>query len=111
MSKNPTQLSRKLRRDQTPAERIVWSKLRGRQINGRKWRRQQPIDQYVVDFLCPELKLIVEIDGDVHAFQETRDEKRQAYLETQGFRVVRFTNNDIIKNLDGVLAVIWELCQ
>ena len=100
-----------MRRRSTEAERVLWQRLRARQINSRKWRRQQAIDQYVVDFLCYELRLIVEIDGDVHPFQEREDVARQSYLEAQGFQVLRFTNDDVLTNLDGLLRVIWDLTK
>ena len=74
-----------------------------------KWRRQFPIGHYVVDFYCPQIRLIIEIDGDVHAFQEEKDATRQSYLESQKIRVLRFTNDEVLKNLDGVLHTIWEL--
>ena len=101
--------ARALRRTQTTAESVLWRHLRNRQLNGRKWRRQQPIDQYVVDFFCAELRLVVEVDGDVHAFTERRDAAREAYLKGQGLQVARFTNDDVLKNLEGVLTRLWEL--
>ncbi len=67
------------------------------------------MDQYVVDFFCPELRLVVEVDGDVHAFTEGRDAAREAYLKGQGLQVARFTNDDVLKNLEGVLTRLWEL--
>jgi len=102
---------RKLRKRLTRAERLLWHHLRARQINERKWRRQQPVDQYVVDFFCPELRLILEIDGDVHVFHKCEDAGRQAYLESRGFRVVRFTNDDVLTNLEGVMTQIWGLTK
>ena len=102
--------ARTLRRQATRAEQIIWQRLRARQMNGRKWRRQQPVGPYIVDFICPELKLVVEVDGDVHAGREAHDAARQAALESTGLKVIRFTNNDVIENLDGVLTVLWSLC-
>ncbi|HUV04992.1 MAG TPA: endonuclease domain-containing protein [Armatimonadota bacterium] len=104
--------ARRLRRAPTTAEKILWRHLRNERLNERKWRRQQPIDQYIVDFFCPELRLVVELDGGIHAFQERRDEARQAYLEAQGLKIVRFTNEDVLGNLEGVLTTLWHLtCQ
>ena len=111
MKTEPASQARDLRKAQTPAEQTLWYRLRGRQLNGRKWRRQQVIEPYIVDFFCAEVRLVVEVDGDVHAFQEERDIRRQAYLESQGLKVVRFTNNDVMKNLEGVLTRLWELTQ
>lgn len=104
-----TSRARQLREAQTTAEAVLWQHLRSRQLNGRKWRRQEPIDRYIVDFLCPELRLIVEVDGDVHIFQEEEDHIRQTYLENQGFRVVRFSNEDILKNIESVLSKLYEI--
>ena len=111
MSEHPHNLARRLRRRSTQAERVLWGRLLGRQLSGRKWRRQYPVDQYVADFLCPEVRLIVEIDGDVHVLHDGDDRTRQAHLEAQGFQVVRFTNEDILTNLDGVLEVLWRLTK
>ena len=105
----PASSERMLRKTQTRAEAVLWQRLRSRQLNGRKWRRQQPIDNFIVDFFCAELRLVVEVDGDVHAFQEERDKARQVYLESQGLNVMRFTNDDVLTNLEGVLARLWEL--
>lgn len=106
-----TNRSRSLRKDATPAEQILWKYLRDRQINGRKWRRQHKISKYVVDFFCAELALVVELDGDVHAFQQRQDIQRQREIESQGIRVLRFTNQDVLENLDGVLETLWEMTK
>lgn len=91
-------LSRLLRRNSTKAERALWRRLRDRHFNGRKFRRQYPVGPYVVDFCCPELRLIVEIDGDVHMLKKADDVARQAVLERLGYRVVRFTNRQVLYN-------------
>jgi len=80
-------------------------------MNGRKFRRQTAVGPYVVDFLCTELRLIIELDGGVHAFQEERDIRRQSHLESMGYMVVRFTNDDILANRKSVLEVIWSLTK
>jgi very-short-patch-repair endonuclease len=104
--KNTTDIARNLRATSTTAEQVLWQQLRARQLNDRKWRRQQAIGPYVVDFFCRELYLIVEVDGDVHDGREERDRVRQEYLESFGHRVIRFTNDDVFRNLDGVLEVL-----
>jgi len=111
MRKASSDLARKLRKEQTRAEAILWQRLRDRQVTGQKWRRQAPIDNYVVDFLCSELRIIVELDGDAHADRQESDVMRQAYLENQGFRVIRFLNEEVLRNLDGVLETLCRLSE
>ena len=97
-----------LRNNLPNAEVMIWSRLKGRQLLGYKFRRQYSVDRYVVDFYCPELKLAVEIDGDSH-FQNSAvdsDRHRQAFIESFGIRFLRFTNEDVIKNLDGVIEAV-----
>jgi len=88
----------------TKAEIILWSKLKGKQL-GYKFRRQHGIGKFIVDFYCPVLKMIIEVDGDVHGFdnQIIKDRSRQTFLESLGFTICRYTNNDVIKNIGGVL--------
>jgi very-short-patch-repair endonuclease len=96
--------ARRLRRNQTDAERVLWFRLRDRRLDGLKFKRQVPIDKYVVDFCCAEARLIIELDGGQHA---TRDEtNRSAVLEAMGYLVLRFWNNDVLQNTDGVLEEI-----
>jgi len=90
---------------------VLWRHLRNGRLNGRKWRRQQPVDQYIVDFFCPELRLVIELDGGAHALKEKRDEYRQTHLEAQGLRVIRFTNDEILSNLQGVVDVLWDMSR
>ncbi len=106
-----TGAGRELRKQSTKPEQKLWPRLRNRQVNGCKFRRQHPLGPFVVDFCCIERALIVEIDGDVHAFQESADSGRQAYLEALGYRVVRFANSEVLENLDGVLEAIFELTK
>ena len=101
-----TSRSRALRKNATDAERKLWSVLRSRQLNGLKFRKQVEIDGYIVDFLCPEKRLIIEVDGGQHTPEH--DARRTAYLESQGFRVIRFWNNDVLQNLDGVWTMIEQ---
>jgi very-short-patch-repair endonuclease len=101
-----TSRSRALRKNATDAERKLWSVLRSRQLGGFKFRKQVEIDGYVVDFLCPEKRLIIELDGGQHSPE--RDARRTAFLEGQGFRLIRFWNHDVLQNLDGVWTMIEE---
>src|SRR3989442_531668 len=94
--------ARRLRRNSTVPERILWSVLRNRSLGGLKFRRQYPIGRYIVDFCCHEARLIVELDGESHEGQQRRDNRRQEYLEQQGYRVFRVTNDDVSTNLEGV---------
>lgn len=98
-------LKRRLRSDMTGPEKRLWSRLRSRQLQGSKFRRQHGIGPYIVDFYCPEQSLVIEIDGDSHADAEQiqKDQRRDRYLQSIGLRVVRYTNDYIMKNLDGVL--------
>jgi very-short-patch-repair endonuclease len=103
--------ARELRRAQTPAEQRLWSRLRSKQLYGLKFRRQHPVGRFVVDFCCISRKLVIEIDGDSHASQEAYDQARTAWLEEQGYRVVRFTNREVTYNLDAVLEAIAQECR
>jgi very-short-patch-repair endonuclease len=94
-----------LRREMTIAERKLWSALRNRQLGGAKFRRQQPVGPYIADFVSLEHRLIVEADGGQHA-ESITDDRRTAFLESKGYRVLRFWNNDILTNLRGVAQVI-----
>ena len=96
--------ARRLRRDATECETRVWLAVRGRRLAGVKFRRQATIGPFVADFLCIEHRLIVEIDGGQHDAEV--DAARTAYLEARGYRILRFWNNDVIDNLDGVLSAI-----
>jgi len=107
------QRARSLRRELTPAERIVWYGLRAHRLEGASFRRQTPIGPYIVDFVSHTTKLIVEIDGGQH-FEDghaARDRKRDTYLATKGFRVLRFSNHDVMTNRTGVLEAIAEAVQ
>jgi very-short-patch-repair endonuclease len=97
--------AQRLRREMTDAERKLWSTLRNRQFYGAKFRRQQPIGPFIADFVCQERQLIIEADGGQHA-ERTADDRRTAFLESKGYRVLRFWNNEIVTNLPGVAEVI-----
>ena len=100
-----TPVARRLRRASTDAERTIWKYLRNRQLSGRKFRRQVPIGSYVADFVCMDKRLVVELDGGQHA-ENQNDLARTADIEMMGFRVLRFWNNEILQNIDGVLLAI-----
>jgi very-short-patch-repair endonuclease len=100
--------ARQLRRDQTDAEKHLWQHLRASQIEGIKFKRQVPVAGYIADFLCVQAKLIVELDGGQHAEQVSYDEARTLVLQQHGFTVLRFWNNEVFENLDGVLMRIVE---
>jgi very-short-patch-repair endonuclease len=97
--------AQRLRCELTDAERMLWSVLRNRQLNGVKFRRQQPIGSFIADFVCQERRLIVEADGGQHA-DNPADDHRTAFLEGKGYRVLRFWNNEILTNLEAVAQVI-----
>jgi very-short-patch-repair endonuclease len=102
--KTRTIRARTLRRDQTDAERKLWSMLRNRQLGGRKFRRQVPIDRYFADFACVEV--VVELDGGQHADQAAYDAERTQVIEMCGWRVMRFGNHDVPRESEGVAATI-----
>ncbi len=102
--------ARKLRSNMTSAEIILWSRLRRKQMSGLQFYRQKPIAGYIVDFYCAEAKLVVELDGDSH-YQEGAQEYdriRDEFMRSMGLRILRFTNQDVAQNLDGVLQEIFE---
>jgi len=105
-----TALGKVLRKRPTQAEQLLWKHLRMRQLGGFKFRRQQPIDNYIVDFVCFEKRIIIEVDGGQHSECKENDMARDNYLRHQGFQVIRFWNNEVLKNMDGVLAIIRDRC-
>lgn len=102
-----TARARKLRQDQTEAEKRLWYVLRARRFLGLKFRRQAPVGPFIVDFLCKERRLVIEADGGQHA-DNPRDRARDQWLEDNGYTVLRFWNSDILTNLSGVLAHIKD---
>ena len=101
----PTRRAQQLRNNATDAERLLWRHLSRRQLDGFKFSRQMPIGPFVCDFLCRERSLVVEVDGGQHA-ENARDEARTACIRSEGFRVIRFWNNEVIENVEGVLRTI-----
>jgi very-short-patch-repair endonuclease len=102
--------AKQMRREPTPSERLLWQKLRNCQVNGLKFRRQAPISPDIVAFFCSEAGLVVEVDGETHVDSET-GAVRDAWLRSQGFRVLRFWNNEVMANPDGVVAAIQAAAE
>lgn len=100
--------AKRLRKNQTDSEKILWSKLRNRQIEGVKFRRQEPIEGYIVDFICYEKKVIIELDGGYHnkVKRKEYDKFRTSVLNRKGFKVLRLWNSEITNNIDGVMTYI-----
>ena len=103
-----TKIARQLRHNSTDCERILWCQLRSRQFFQKKFRRQQPIGPYVVDFYCSHCRLVIELDGGQHADQVDADQRRTEFLIGQGYQVLRFWNNQVLENIEGVLKEIWK---
>lgn len=99
-----------LRKDPTPAERKLWSRIRNDQL-GVTFRRQHAVGNYIPDFCSPKAKLIIEMDGSQHLEQEEYDEERTKYLELQGYKVIRFWNSDVLKDIDGVILAILHAME
>ena len=95
--------ARDLRQSQTEAEKVIWHHLKAKRFLGLKFKRQHPIGPYFPDFVCLEQKLVIEIDGGQHS-ENTKDVTRTKYLEKEGYTVIRFWNNDVLGNIDGLLS-------
>ncbi|MBI4314795.1 MAG: endonuclease domain-containing protein [Chloroflexi bacterium] len=100
------EVARKLRKGPTPAERKLWAYLRGNKLHGVNFRRQHAIGKYVPDFCSVKAKLIIELDGSQHLKQEEYDNERTRYLESQGYRVIRFWNNQVLNDIEAVVRAI-----
>ena len=98
--------SKKLRKRETVPEKILWNKLRNKKLSGLKFRRQVPYDRFILDFLCSEKKLIIEIDGSSHIGFEEKDRERDHYFSSKGYQILRFSNADVMTDLDSVLEKI-----
>ena len=111
--KKKNEFPRRLRKHQTNAERIIWSALRNRQLHGLKFRRQHPVDHYILDFFCPELKLAIELDGGQHYSEpgQQYDGKRNTWLESRGIKILRYSNLDVLQNKEGVLFEIARIAE
>ena len=95
-------------RDSTFPEQLLWSKLRAKQLGGLKFRRQHPIEPYIVDFYCASEKIAIELDGRTHDDQQDYDRSRTDFISAQGVKLIRFSNDEVLANLDGVLEAIAE---
>jgi len=97
-----------LRKDFTDTERLLWKYLRAKQMEGCKFRRQEPIGSYIVEFVCQEKRIIIEVDGGQHSVEREKDNKRDTWLEGQGYKVLRFWNDEVLTNTKGILEVIRD---
>ena len=106
------QCAKELRWQMTPSEKRLWLALKGRQVDGLRFRTQHPVGRFILDFYCAAAKLAIEIDGDTHAEpdQAAYDAARTDWLEARGYRVIRFDNGDVHKHLDSVVAAIQAAC-
>ncbi len=98
-------IARRLRMSQTSAETVLWNRIRNRQIDGHKFVRQEPVEDFICDFVCRSKMIVIEVDGGQHN-DSMKDVKRDRQLGHAGFKVLRFWNNDVLQNVDGVVAVI-----
>ncbi|MCE2719253.1 MAG: endonuclease domain-containing protein [Dolichospermum sp.] len=97
-----------MRTEATLAEKQLWQRLKNKQLLGFKFRRQQVIDRFIVDFYCHEVKLVIEVDGEIHNYTQVEDAIREEFLESLGLRVVRFKNEDVLFRIEGVLEEIVQ---
>jgi len=109
-NKNLKQPARELRKNMTEAERLLWSKIRRKQLKGKQFYRQKVISNYIVDFHCHSSNLVIEVDGGQHFSSAgvARDQSRDVYLQSLGLTVLRFTNNEVLTNIEGVIDRILE---
>jgi len=103
--------ARALRDVATDAERMLWYRLRNRQFNGLKFRRQHPVGRYFADFACVEIGLVIELDGGQHGEQAAYDERREAAMKQAGFRTLRFWNHDVLQQTEVVMQAIWQVAE
>jgi very-short-patch-repair endonuclease len=108
---NLRERAKRLRSHQTEAEQRLWYHLRAHRLMGLKFRRQKPLGRYIVDFLCHECRLIIEVDGGQHATQTAYDQARDVWLREQGYQVLRFWNHEVMQELDGVLERIRSVVE
>ena len=105
-NKSPVSKSRHLRKTATPAENILWEEIRNRKLGGLKFRRQYPVLGFILDFYCAEKSLGIELDGSIHVTQKEYDEWREKLIQEKGIRIVRFSNQEIVENLEDVKTKI-----
>ena len=111
VSQGKLELAKEFRSDMTKAEEILWDHLRSNRLNGMHFRRQQVIDGYIVDFYCHSARLVVEVDGEVHEYQEEKDQERDCVLQNKGLRILRIRNEQVCSDLDGVLNRILQVAR
>ena len=105
----PNQHARVLRKRMTDAERLLWRHLRNRELGGWKFKRQYPVGPFIVDFICVEKNVVIEVDGGQHAENEELDLQRSAYLNKMGYRVLRFWNNEVLQETEAVLTAMFAI--
>ena len=105
-SREIEQAAQRLRREMTPAERVLWEAIRSKRLAGLRFRHQHPVGGFILDFFCPARKLVVEVDGSIHDEQAEYDSERTKHLNLWGYRVIRFRNEEVFENLPSVLAQI-----
>ena len=104
-------LQRKLRNEMTTAENALWKVLRARQLEGVKFRRQHPFGNYILDFVCLEIMLVIEVDGGQHTENREYDTQRTEELQKAGYRVLRFWNNQVLQQIESVKEKLWEIVE
>jgi very-short-patch-repair endonuclease len=109
-NRNLKEYSRRLRKNMTDAEKLLWSKIKDKQMKGYQFYRQKPIGNFIVDFYCPKANLVIELDGGQHYCNEgkAKDNIRDEHIESLGLRVLRFSDREVFKNLKGILEKIWS---
>lgn len=105
-----TKHAKRLRRNSTQVEALLWSRLRARQMEGMKFRRQQPIENFIVDFVNFEKRIVIELDGGQHSKNKDKDNERDRLLTENGFTILRFWDNEVFENIEGILEVIRQKC-
>jgi very-short-patch-repair endonuclease len=108
VTKEKLERAKELRREMTPAEKILWQEVRAKKL-GVRFRRQQIIQGFIVDFYCHKAALVVEVDGDIHDLQQEEDARREKALRELGLRIVRFKNDEVVRNVSAVMGKIREL--
>ena len=104
----PLRFQREARHNMSEPEKRLWQAIRNRKVADAKFRKQTWLGPFLVDFFCAEARLVIEVDGDTHAHQQDYDARRTAWIEREGFRVIRFSNDDVMRNLDGVVSAIEQ---
>ncbi|AFZ48398.1 protein of unknown function DUF559 [Cyanobacterium stanieri PCC 7202] len=103
--------AKRLRHQLTPAEKALWERLRNKQVHGLKFRCQHPVGDFILDFYCPSIKLVIEIDGSYHDDRQEYDQCRTEKLAEHGYRVIRFKNEEVLNNIDKVIIQISRYCD